>query len=82
VIVILFIIRCFNVLFGLLFVLFWVLSIKNQNRLLCFFLSYIYMSTFPVGKITKKKTSLKVSYCQKYTPTDCFFGDFAHWVVI
>jgi len=18
-------------------------------------------------------------YCQKYAPTDCFFGDFAHW---
>jgi len=21
-----------------------------------------------------------VSYCQKYTPIDCFFGDFALWV--
>jgi len=21
-------------------------------------------------------------YCQKYSPTDCFFGDFAHWVII
>jgi len=20
-----------------------------------------------------------VPYCQKYTPADCFFGDFAHW---
>jgi len=20
-----------------------------------------------------------VPCCQKYTPTDCFFGDFAHW---
>jgi len=29
---------------------------------------------YPVGKIAKK-SSLK-----KYTPTDCFFGDFAHWV--
>jgi len=19
-------------------------------------------------------------WCQKYTPTDCFFGDFTHWV--
>jgi len=19
-------------------------------------------------------------YCQKYTPTNCFFGDFAHWL--
>jgi len=23
-----------------------------------------------------------VPYCQKYTPTDCVFGDFAHWAVI
>jgi len=21
-----------------------------------------------------------VPYCQKYTPTDCLFDDFAHWV--
>jgi len=21
-----------------------------------------------------------VPYCQKYTPSDCFFVDFAHWV--
>jgi len=21
-----------------------------------------------------------VPYCQKYTPTDCFFGDFTYWV--
>jgi len=20
-----------------------------------------------------------VPYCEKYTPTHCFFGDFAHW---
>jgi len=20
-----------------------------------------------------------VPYCQKYTPTDCFFSDFSHW---
>jgi len=20
-----------------------------------------------------------VLYCQNHTPTDCFFGDFAHW---
>jgi len=25
-------------------------------------------------------TQNTVSYCQKYTHTDCFFGDFAHWV--
>jgi len=25
-----------------------------------------------VGKIAKKTV-------QRYTPTDCFFGDFAHW---
>jgi len=23
-----------------------------------------------------------VGKCQKYTRTDCFFGDFAHWVII
>jgi len=23
-----------------------------------------------------------VPCCQKHTPTGCFFGDFAHWVVI
>jgi len=32
----------------------------------------------PVGKIAKKN-SLKEPYCQKYTPTDRFFGDFDHW---
>jgi len=21
-----------------------------------------------------------VPYCQKYAPSDCFFGDFVHWV--
>jgi len=25
-------------------------------------------------------TQNTVPYCQKYTPTDCFFGDFAHSV--
>jgi len=37
-----------------------------------------------VGKIAKKKNEsafLLIRYCQKYTPADCFFGDFAHWVV-
>jgi len=33
-----------------------------------------------VGKIAKKAENT-VPYCQKYTPTDCVFGDFAHWVV-
>jgi len=23
-----------------------------------------------------------VPYCQIYTPTDCFFGDFAHWAFL
>jgi len=23
-----------------------------------------------------------VPHCQKYTSTDCFFGDFANWVVV
>jgi len=41
---------------------------------------------FPVGKIVKKTVWRSafllntVPYCQKYTPTDCFFDDFAHWV--
>jgi len=41
----------------------------------------------PVGKIVKK--TLKkcvfvntVPYCQKYTPTDCLFGEFAHWMLL
>jgi len=41
--------------------------------------------SFPVGKIAKKN-SLKDcifvnSALQKYTSTDCFFGDFAHWLI-
>jgi len=24
-------------------------------------------------------TENTVPYCHKYTPTDCFLGDFAHW---
>jgi len=37
-----------------------------------------------VGKIGKKKQSegvrfLLIRHSQIYTPTDCFFGDFAHW---
>jgi len=40
-----------------------------------------------VGNIAKKKTVEGVRFCsfgtqyfcQKYTPTDRFFGDFAHW---
>jgi len=44
----------------------------------------------PVGKIAKKKQSevvflltrhSKYSANQKYTPTDCFFGNFAHWLI-
>jgi len=30
----------------------------------------------PNGKNRQKKQSEGVRYCQKYTPTDCFFGDF------
>jgi len=26
-------------------------------------------------------TQNTVPYCQKYTLTECFFGDFAHWVI-
>jgi len=25
-------------------------------------------------------TQNTVPYCQKFTPTHCFFSDFAHWV--
>jgi len=25
-------------------------------------------------------TQNTVLYCRKYTPTDCFFSDFTHWV--
>jgi len=53
------------------------------------------VSPYPVGKIAKKKVwrsafllikrskysaMLSKPCCQKYTPTDCFFGDFVHWV--
>jgi len=35
-----------------------------------------------VGKIAKKTDGvITVPYCQKYTPTDCFLDDFAHWVL-
>jgi len=47
------------------------------------------ISTF-MGEIAKKTiwrrvffgTQNTVPYCQKYTPTDCFFGYFAHWDII
>jgi len=48
-------------------------------------------STFPGGKIAKKTvwksaflfgTQITVPYCQKYIPTNCIFGDFAHWVLL
>jgi len=41
---------------------------------------------FPVGKIAKKQSEgvsvLKIQchIVKKYTPTHCFFGDFAHWL--
>jgi len=45
---------------------------------------------YPVGKIAKTQseevrfsyfgTQNTVPYCQKYTPTDYFFGDFTHWI--
>jgi len=37
---------------------------------------------YPVG-IIAKKSSLKECFLliRQYTPTDCFFGDFAHWVL-
>jgi len=32
-----------------------------------------YIGPIPVGKIAEK------AVCQKRTPSDCFFGDSAHW---
>jgi len=32
-----------------------------------------------VDKIAKKQSEGVHLYCQKYTHTDCFFGDFSHW---
>jgi len=34
------------------------------------------LSAYPVSKIGKKQSE----GVRLYTPTDCFFGDFAHWV--
>jgi len=42
---------------------------------------HCFIDRIPVGKITEKTgTQNTVQHCQKYTPTDSFFGDFAHWV--
>jgi len=30
-------------------------------------------------RFCKFGTQNTVPYCQRYTPTYCFFGDFAHW---
>jgi len=30
--------------------------------------------------LLRGNTQNTVPYCQKYTPKDCFFGDFARWV--
>jgi len=39
--------------------------------------NFILDTLYPGGKITKKQSEgVRLS---KYTPTDCFFGDFAHW---
>jgi len=32
---------------------------------------------YPVGKIANKQSEGVRIF--KYTPTDCFFGDFTHW---
>jgi len=31
----------------------------------------------PVSKFAQKTVCTILPFCQKYTPTDCFFGDFA-----
>jgi len=35
--------------------------------------------THPSGQNRQKGTQNTVPYCQKYTPTDFFFRNFAHW---
>jgi len=37
---------------------------------------------YPSGQNRQKNTEGAVPYCQKYTPTDCFFGEFAHWMLL
>jgi len=43
---------------------------------------------YPVGKIASLKERVfvnsifKIQCRGKYTPTDCFFGDFPHWVTL
>jgi len=54
----------------------------NQVRSIFFHLSFM---SLPSGQNRQKNnlneccTQITVPYCRKY-PTDCFFGDFAHWV--
>jgi len=48
---------------------------------------FIFKNTFPVGKIVKSvfvNSALKTQchVVKKYTPTDCFSGDFAHWITL
>jgi len=36
-----------------------------------------------IAKITIQRSAFLLIYCailSKYTPTDCFFGAFAHWI--
>jgi len=53
----------------------WVVSLQ--------FVKTFWLNT--VGKITKKQSEVRfckfgtVPYCQKYTLTDCFLGNFARW---
>jgi len=57
------------------------------------YLLHVFLKRYSVGKIAKKNslkecvfvkfgTQNTVPCCQQYTPTDCFFGDFAHWVTV
>jgi len=55
----------------------------NLIEITCLFVKHFYRARgFPVGKITKKQSEgvrfLLIWHSKKYTPTDCFFGDFAH----
>jgi len=38
-------------------------------------------TAYPVGKIAEKAVCRNVFNLQKRIPSDCLFGDFAHWTV-
>jgi len=42
------------------------------------YLFLLYLSNYPSRQNRQKKTVWPLLLCQKYTPTDCFFGVFVH----